>query len=167
MSYQDEVKLLKPELSGVEVLVKYRVKRFCTTLFLTYILTVLYLTLFTFNHYVYGKSVNLVMFDSIKLMLRSHDPILILKNILGNLLLFLPYGFFLPLFFKSYRRFLPIIGTCFLSSLLIETCQYEFAQRIFDVDDVFLNTMGGVMGWLLFKTIKAFSHYLSGTWPSS
>lgn len=145
---------MKLELDGLKPMMKFRIKRFCTTLFLAYLLTVVYLTLFTFNHYVYGKSVNLTMFDSIKLMLRSHNSLLILKNILGNLLLFFPFGFFLPLFFKRFRRFWAMLGTGFLSSLLIETFQYEFAQRIFDVDDMLLNTIGAVLGWILFKVTK-------------
>lgn len=82
---------------------------------------------------------------------------LILKNILGNVLLFFPYGFFLPLFFKRYRRFGQLLGIGFLSSLLIESCQYEFAQRIFDVDDLLLNTIGAILGWILFKLVKIIS----------
>ncbi|WEG12290.1 VanZ family protein [Pullulanibacillus sp. KACC 23026] len=149
-----EVSFVRMDLSPNGIFVKHRIKRFCSVLFLTYLLTVIYLTLFTFNYYVYGKSVNLVMFDSIRLMLRSHSPMLILKNILGNVLLFFPYGFFLPLFFKRFRSFSQLLGIGFLSSLLIESCQYEFAQRIFDVDDLMLNTVGAILGWIVFKIVK-------------
>ncbi|HET6872852.1 MAG TPA: hypothetical protein VFH42_07670, partial [Sporolactobacillaceae bacterium] len=62
-------------------IVKLRIKRFCKTLFWTYFFTLVYLTLFTFNYYRYGKSFNLVIFDSIKLMLASRNPVLIIKNV--------------------------------------------------------------------------------------
>ncbi len=136
--------------------VAYRVKRFGTTLFLTYLLIVLYLTLFTFNYYVYGKSVNLVIFNSIKLMMASHNPLLIIKNILGNVCLFVPFGFLAPLLLRPLRRFWLSSLTGFGLSLLIEACQYEFAQRIFDVDDLLLNTLGSILGWLLFKSVWEF-----------
>ena len=140
---------------GVSGIMRGRIKRFCTTLFLSYLLSVIYLTLFTFNHYVYGKSVNLIFFDSIKLMLASKDLLLIIKNILGNLILFFPLGFFLPILRKRFRKFWTILGIGFFSSLLIEACQYEFAQRIFDVDDILLNTIGAIVGWIFYKFLNS------------
>lgn len=134
--------------------VRKRVKRFCTGMFLTYLTVLLYVTLFTYNYYTYGKSFNLVFFDSIMLMLESGDPWLIFKNILGNVLLFLPFGFFMPIIYRKLRTFKTCLTLSFLMSLAIEASQYSFADRIFDVDDIFLNTLGAVLGWLLFKSVR-------------
>ncbi|MFC7373603.1 VanZ family protein [Fictibacillus iocasae] len=120
-------------------------------LFLLYVTILFYATLFTYNHYVYGKSMNLVLFDSIRLMWHSGDYWLIFKNIIGNLMLFFPLGFLLPLIsrvFSSWRTMF-IIG--FGTSALIEMLQYSYAQRIFDIDDILLNGIGTLMGLLLFK----------------
>jgi glycopeptide antibiotics resistance protein len=134
-------------------IIKLRMKRFFKNLFWTYFFTLVYLTLFTFNYYRYGKSFNLVIFDSIKLMLASQDPILIFKNIIGNLLLFFPFGLFLPLINKRLRQGWRLVGLAFLTSLLIELCQYHYAERIFDVDDLLLNTVGAGLGWGGFKLV--------------
>ncbi|MFC4619307.1 VanZ family protein [Camelliibacillus cellulosilyticus] len=135
----------------MEAVVRKRVKQFCATLFFAYFLTLIYLTLFTYNYYVYGKSFNLIFFDSIKLMLASGDLWLIVRNIFGNVLLFLPFGFFVPIILRSARSFFICLFLSFIVSLFIESCQYEFAERIFDVDDILLNTLGGVLGWMVFK----------------
>lgn len=132
----------------------YRFKRFCTTLFLTYLLLVFYLTLFTFNHYVYGKSVNLKILNSIQLMIASGNPLLILKNVIGNVFLFFPFGFLAALLSKRMRKFWISVPSGFFLSLLIESCQYHFAQRIFDVDDLLLNTLGTILGWVAYKLVK-------------
>jgi glycopeptide antibiotics resistance protein len=136
-------------------IIKLRMKRFCKNVFWTYFFTLVYLTLFTFNYYRYGKSFNLVFFNSIKLMLASHNPILIFKNIIGNLLLFFPFGLFLPLINKRLRQVWRLIGVAFSTSLLIEICQYHYAERIFDVDDILLNTIGAGLGWGGFKLVHA------------
>lgn len=143
--------------------VRRRVKRFCTGMFLTYLTVLLYVTLFTYNYYVYGKSFNLVFFDSIKLMLESGNPWLILKNILGNVILFLPFGFLLPIIYPKLRTFKTCLTLSFVMSLAIEMSQYSFADRIFDVDDIFLNTVGAVSGWVLFKIIRFAAYRTSRT----
>ncbi|WP_085521162.1 VanZ family protein [Tuberibacillus sp. Marseille-P3662] len=134
-------------------IIRKRIKRFAACIFFTYIAILLYLTLFTYNYYVYGKSVNLVVFDSIKLMLDSGNPWLMIKNILGNVALFVPFGLLVPLIFKSVRPFIISFIIAFGSSLLIEAMQFEFAKRIFDIDDILLNTIGAVLGWILFKIL--------------
>lgn len=88
-------------------------------------------------------------------MLASRDPVLIIKNVIGNLLLFVPFGFFLPLINKRLRRWWQLIFASFLTSLLIELCQYHYAERIFDVDDLLLNTVGGFLGWGSFKLVHS------------
>jgi len=134
-----------------QLVIKRRIKRFCADIFFTYLFILVYVTLLTYNYYVYGKSFNLVFLDSIKLMLNSGNVWLILKNILGNIILFLPFGFLAPALFSFMRSFSHCFFVSLLISGIIEICQYEFAERIFDVDDIVLNSVGEILGWLIFK----------------
>jgi glycopeptide antibiotics resistance protein len=112
-----------------------------------YLLALFYATLFIYNYYPYGKSVNLVLFDSIKLMWESGSYWLILKNIIGNILLFMPLGFLMPLVSKKGKSVLIIGIIGFLTSTVIELLQYFVAHRIFDIDDILLNALGALVGY--------------------
>ncbi len=75
------------------------------------------------------------------------------KNIIGNLLLFIPFGFFVSYYLKSYKL-LPILILSFITSLSIELTQYKIG-RVFDIDDIILNITGGLLGFMLFIAIDA------------
>ncbi|WP_273835845.1 VanZ family protein [Guptibacillus sedimenti] len=118
-----------------------------------YLLALFYATLFIYNYYPYGKSVNLVLFDSIKLMWESGSYWLILKNIIGNILLFMPLGFLMPLVSKKGKSFLIIGIIGFLTSTIIELLQYFVAHRIFDIDDILLNALGALVGYVAYHFV--------------
>lgn len=73
---------------------------------------------------------------------------LFVKNVLGNMILFLPFGFFVSYYLKSKKALLPVILT------LIASCSIEIVQmvigRVFDIDDIILNLLGGVIGFFLY-----------------
>lgn len=71
------------------------------------------------------------------------------KNILGNMLLFLPFGFFVGYFLKTKNNYLIIILSL-ITSLSIEITQ-GIIGRVFDVDDIFLNVLGAFIGFLIYK----------------
>lgn len=74
------------------------------------------------------------------------------KNILGNVLLFLPFGFFAT----KYTKIDKVWQVGLLS--IIASLSIEFTQmiigRVFDVDDIFLNIVGAVLGYLIYKIAK-------------
>lgn len=74
------------------------------------------------------------------------------KNILGNVLLFLPFGFFVGYFIKVNKISVVFLIT-FIISLSIETTQLAIG-RVFDVDDVILNVLGGILGFILYKILS-------------
>ena len=77
---------------------------------------------------------------------------LFVKNIIGNILLFLPYGYFASDYLKNKK----ILPTCILTmivSLTIELVQLNIG-RTFDIDDVILNTLGGILGCFLYRLIE-------------
>lgn len=75
----------------------------------------------------------------------------ILRNILGNILLFVPFTLLLPICFAKGRTFKESIIYTFLLSLLVELYQFIFKVGILDIDDVILNVLGGAIGYMLYK----------------
>ena len=72
--------------------------------------------------------------------------------------MFMPIGFFIPLLWKVSNRKVIIIG--FGSSLFIEICQL-FLTRGTDVDDLILNTIGTILGLLLYRFLyKKFKDWI-------
>ena len=67
-------------------------------------------------------------------------------QLLGNTLLFMPWGFFLPLLWRRFRRILPVAGMCLLLTCFIEGTQL-FIGRTGDVDDLILNLCGVILGY--------------------
>ena len=76
---------------------------------------------------------------------------LFLKNVLGNIIMFLPYGFFTSYFLKE-KKLLPILILTIVTSLTIE-CTQLMIGRVFDIDDILLNIVGGVLGHYLYIII--------------
>ena len=73
-------------------------------------------------------------------------------NLVGNIAIFIPLGLFLGLLSKNGG--MPLAGTMLASfglSLMLEGGQAVFAIGSFDVDDLILNTAGGVIGGLVFN----------------
>lgn len=75
----------------------------------------------------------------------------VLLNLFGNVLCFVPFGFVLPVISKGQRRFWKILVLSFLTSLLVELIQLVSKVGSCDVDDMLLNTLGGIIGYLMFR----------------
>ncbi len=73
---------------------------------------------------------------------------LFIKNTLGNLLLFMPYGFFVAYYLKTKKPYV-IFFLSFVVSITIEVTQ-SLIGRVFDIDDIVLNVIGGMMGYYLY-----------------
>ena len=104
----------------------------------------------------YGRgNLNLIPFrifsDSLR-MASQGDTTYFLINFLGNIATFLPIGFFpMLLFSRMTVKKAGLIGFCV--SLFIEVCQI-FIQRGCDVDDLLLNTLGALLGALLYRILS-------------
>jgi len=73
------------------------------------------------------------------------------KNVLGNMIMFIPYGFFISYFLKLTKAYGASI-IIFITSITIEITQLLIG-RVFDVDDLLLNLIGGIIGYLIYKLI--------------
>lgn len=74
----------------------------------------------------------------------------VFTNIFGNILGFVPYGFILPIITHRVRNGFLIGLSGFGLSLTVEVIQLVTKVGCFDVDDMILNTLGAVIGYLLF-----------------
>ncbi len=75
-----------------------------------------------------------------------------LINFLGNIVMFMPIGFFVPLLWNkmSFKKVV-IIGLT--ASLFIEICQLPLARGT-DIDDVWINTLGCILGYAVYLVLK-------------
>lgn len=104
------------------------------------------------------KQANTKPFSTIQLFYNSRRMNTEYKsnNLLGNLIGFIPFGFFLPLLIPWFRHMIRILFAGFLLSLGYETMQLIFGIGIFDVDDLILNTTGSIIGYIIFLIAKLF-----------
>ncbi|MFZ3131657.1 MAG: VanZ family protein [Desulfosporosinus sp.] len=83
----------------------------------------------------------------------SFGASVILINLAGNIVAFMPLGFLLPLVFKRTSRLIVITRIILITSITIEICQYVFNVGGLDIDDVLLNTIGGLLGYLIYTLV--------------
>ena len=135
---------------------KKRVRALGKVLFVLYIVFIFYFLLLSDW---YGRSgemqeyhYNLVLFKEIKRFWIYRDQLgmrSVIYNLLGNVAVFVPFGFFMPMASK-HRSFLATLFYSFGLSLCVESFQLITKVGCFDVDDLLLNTLGGVVGYLIF-----------------
>ena len=129
---------------------------------LFYLCAVLYAMLLfyvvTFQDVNYGTN-NFIPFKEI-LRYEFGSPVFI-KNILGNIILFIPFGFFISHLLRT-KNVLPIMFVSVITSTVIEFTQLKIG-RTFDIDDIFLNLIGGMIGYLMFFIIDKFEHKFPDT----
>ena len=94
---------------------------------------------------------NLVLFKEIQRFWNHRDMLgwVAYANLFGNVLIFIPFGFFMPMA-SRYRNFFLTFVYSFGLSLLVEIFQLITKVGSFDVDDIFLNTCGGILGFIAF-----------------
>ena len=73
-----------------------------------------------------------------------------LLNLMGNLLVFFPVGILIPLWRTKKTGFIRILIYTFLFTLCIESLQLVTRVGVFDVDDLLMNTLGGLAGWVCY-----------------
>ncbi len=80
-------------------------------------------------------------------------PFTVFLNLGGNILAFVPFGLFFPLLSRKNRGFWKVALISFEVSLLVELIQLVTRVGSCDVDDMLLNTLGGMIGHLCFKIL--------------
>lgn len=75
------------------------------------------------------------------------------RQVIGNIILFIPFGYFAT-YYSKLTKIRHIFFITFITSTTIEVVQ-RFIGRSFDVDDIILNVVGGIIGFLLFIGLDA------------
>lgn len=96
----------------------------------------------------YGVS-NLHLFSSYKEAYHKME-ISLFRNIILNILLFVPLGFLLPMYSDKLKKIYKAVSIGFAITLAIEIIQYITKLGIFEIDDVFNDTLGTLIGYCVF-----------------
>ncbi|OJE34823.1 teicoplanin resistance protein VanZ [Bacillus proteolyticus] len=107
-------------------------------------------------HFIHGGLINLVPLKSTIRYLNGFDLThlldpynidIVLMNTLGNVIIFIPFGFLLPLLFKQINNVKMASKIFTLFICLIESLQLLTFSGIFDIDDIILNMLGALIGY--------------------
>ena len=139
---------------------------FLILLFVVYILVVIKLLIFKYPYCelkeimdTWEKGViwegldtaNFTLFKTIKMYIRYSYKLNSFENLVGNVVVFLPFGYLLPRIWRTAKSGLMLMGYAFFFSLSIELFQLFSAFGAFDVDDLLLNTAGALIGFFVYK----------------
>lgn len=105
----------------------------------------------------FPMSINLIPFNKIGetwqiAFVDGHMSYLYIE-VFGNIGLFVLVGFLLPLLWKRYENLKSTILVCFLISLFFEVSQL-LLPRVTDIDDLIMNTFGGIVGYYLYLRLS-------------
>lgn len=138
---------------------KRRIKRYARLLFVLYLLVTIYLTLISeeLGRNIQGPDIryNLEPFAEIKRFWYNRDSIGFIPmfvNIFGNILIFAPFGFILPMLTKKkvFKNIFSVTFFAFAFSFAIEMTQMFARIGAFDIDDLMLNVSGAFAGCLIY-----------------
>ena len=132
------------------------IRTFGKVLFVLYIVFLVY---FLFLAEWYGRTgtgedyrYNLELFREIRRFITYREQLgmfAVFANLFGNILIFVPYGFFISMAAER-RGFFKTLFCSFGLSLCVELVQLVTRVGSFDVDDFLLYTIGGILGYILF-----------------
>ena len=77
---------------------------------------------------------------------------LFFKNVIGNIVLFIPYGLFASMYTKIEKPFHAVCLVLF-ASVIVEVTQ-AMIGRVFDIDDIILNVTGGIIGFGIYSLVS-------------
>lgn len=110
-----------------------------------------------FNKEIFYLNTNFVPFGNIYMYATGQDRFnldIIIHNTIGNVLIFVPLGIFFLLLLSKKPTIMKAALFFIKCSVVIEILQYVLRVGQFDIDDVILNTIGGIVGYFIIKLIK-------------
>ena len=140
---------------------KKQIRLLCRVLFALYIAGLVYFLFFAEmldrtgieRSYRY----NLIPFREIRRFIVYADllgPMAVISNLFGNIVIFMPFGFLVPILGRKKRNFWFTSLLSLALSLAVECIQLVTRTGCFDVDDIFLNTIGGMLGYLVYALVQ-------------
>ena len=77
-----------------------------------------------------------------------------LLNVVGNVLIFIPFGFILPIIGKKKANIFKTLLITVVFVFVIECVQFALNVGSFDVDDILLNSIGSLIGHIIFLVFR-------------
>ncbi|MBP3603468.1 MAG: VanZ family protein [Lachnospiraceae bacterium] len=134
-------------------------------LFFLYLLIVVRLIIFKYPFYMLKEiastwekgiilegldTANFTLFKTIRMYIDYAYMLNSFENLVGNVVVFIPFGFLLPYVLKKGKNFFVMLLNAVSFVLGIELFQLFSAFGAFDVDDILLNCVGAIIGYMLF-----------------
>ena len=98
---------------------------------------------------------DLIPFQTIYTYIENHQRYntnILIANLLGNIVLFIPIGIFIPLLNKKYMKTTSFLLLTFLILISVELIQMISKYGSLDVDDIILNSLGAIIGFYITKS---------------
>lgn len=120
-----------------------------------YTLFLLYLMFLGMGRFQYEDNLITVepIFSTIKFIQGAMSWKDIVIIVLGNIVMFIPFGF-LGWVFPKLMDLKALVFTFISAITIVEALQYFTRMGIFEVDDIILNTFGVYLGWLLRRYVE-------------
>lgn len=138
-------------------MIENKTNKLTSVLFVIYLIVLFWIVVLKLNvRFSYGnlRSINLIPFSELFTLNGKFD----LSEMILNVVIFVPLGIYAGILFKRWD-----IGKnlflFFLTSLICEVSQFILAIGAFDITDIINNTLGGLIGLMIYKGIeKAFKN---------
>lgn len=101
---------------------------------------------------------NFTLFKTIKMYVNYSHMLNSFENLVGNVVVFIPFGFLLPFIQERCKHFFVLLLNAFLFVLGIEVFQLFSAFGAFDVDDILLNCVGAALGFVFYRIYMWFEN---------
>lgn len=112
-------------------------------------------------NYIFKFDINLVPLNTV-LEMYKFGMLNFLKQIVGNVIIFIPFGFLLPLLFTKYDKFKKILIFAIFTSSFVEIFQLIIgylinnSYRKTDIDDILLNVIGTIIGYVAYRLLNKY-----------
>ena len=127
-------------------------KKLLIAVFLVYIFIVLWLTLIDRQ---WGERRAMLMpFWEMRELITTDRKLYWSQQIGCNILILMPRGFLLPCLHRKFRKIGIIFLIALVFSIFIETTQYFTGRGLCEFDDVFHNTLGACIGFIIWKKLS-------------
>ncbi len=135
-------------------------KKIYKIIIVPYTLFLLYLMFLGMGRFQYEENLITVepFFSTIKFIQGPNKTIYTMMIVLGNILMFIPFGF-LGWVIPELRKLRPLLFGFISCIVIVEALQYFTRMGIFEVDDIILNTFGVYLGWTFCRMIEKRFNY--------
>lgn len=128
-------------------------KKVTKCLLAVYLLALIWIVIFklqfSFDHLPHIRNVNLIPFGDSTIINGTID----FDEIIANLIAFIPFGILIGMLFEG-KSFIKKVSPIFFTSLFLETIQFVFSIGASDITDLLMNTVGGILGIVLFLALS-------------